>query len=63
MVDRVKLLAWWNTLEDRYRAKQQKAEDTRATVEAQYRHGSTATVLPDLSGSVHRRRKQGGQRS
>ena len=51
-----KLLAWWNGLEDLWRATEQKDEDTKATVQAQHNFGRDETVLPAISGHVKNRR-------
>lgn len=55
-VDASELIAWWNGLAKRMHEESQKDIDTKETVAAAYSYGREATVLPDISGSVKRRR-------
>lgn len=56
MVDRAKLIEWWNSLEERLQELTQMTSDRRATTKAAYPHGRNEIVLPDLKGHVKRRR-------
>lgn len=56
-VDRAKLIAWWNSLEQMMDEKDQRQQDCKATVEAQHPFGRNGSVAPGVSGSVKRRRK------
>lgn len=56
-VDKTKLIAWWNSLDDIYQDLQQRERDRQATVGTSYHYGSEGTVVPDLAGSVKKRRR------
>jgi hypothetical protein len=56
-VERGKLLAWWNSLEQAFEDSEQRHANQQATTSRQYAHGWDATVVPDLGGSVKRRRR------
>ena len=56
-VDKVKLLAWWNRLDDLHIELQQEARDRQATAAGQYSYGSGGTVVPEIAGSLKKRRK------
>jgi hypothetical protein len=56
-VDKVKLMEWWNGLEDRWEELQRRKADQRETVKEQYEYGKNATVVPNVSGQVKRRKK------
>lgn len=52
-----KLILWWNGLESRFEELRDKQRDRHATIAATYQHGKDAVVVPDIRGSVKRRRK------
>jgi hypothetical protein len=56
-VDRRKLLDWWNNLEERNCESENRLVDSRATVAEQFDYGKAATVVPQISGSVKRTRR------
>jgi len=56
-VDKAKLVAWWNGLEDRLRELEQQQTDRQATVADQVNYGKDGTVVPDIAGGVKKRRK------
>lgn len=57
-VERSKLVAWWNQLEQTFHEREQKQADRRASASEQYRAGRRGgTVLPELDGSVKKRRQ------
>jgi len=56
-VDKVKLVAWWNGLEDRLRELEQQQADRQATVADQVNYGKDGTVVPGIAGGVKKRRK------
>jgi hypothetical protein len=53
-VSRRELLEWWNGLAQKVSDAETKQRDAAATVAAQYLHGRTGVVCPDISGSVKR---------
>jgi hypothetical protein len=55
-VERSKLLNWWNGLEQAFRDSSQKQLDRQATTANQFEYGRNAIVVPDLAGSVKKRR-------
>ena len=55
-----KLIAWWNSLEEILESKQSIRTNAEATVEEQYAHGRDATVVPEISGQVKKRRSPRG---
>lgn len=60
-VERGKLLAWWNGLEDRLQELQQRRRDAQATISDQHPYGEDGTIVPEISGSVERRRRDHGR--
>jgi hypothetical protein len=56
MVERNRLLAWWNSLQLILEAAKQRCADQHATTANQHAYGRQATVVPDLAGSVKKRR-------
>jgi hypothetical protein len=62
IVDRDKLLTWWNVLEKRYEESEQKQVDTRATLQDQHGYGRDGTVLPGIAGHAKKRRGKSGDR-
>ncbi|MCG2685354.1 MAG: hypothetical protein L6306_17255 [Planctomycetales bacterium] len=56
-VKKVKLLAWWNGLEQKFQEAQQRERNKRATVAAQYSFSRNGTVAPGIAGGVKRPRK------
>ena len=59
--ERMKLIAWWNSLEEIWKSQQSIRTNTAATVAEQYPHGRDATVVPAIGGQVKKRRSpQGG---
>ena len=53
-----KLMQWWNSLESRVDELSQRTRDRIATVESTYDYGRTGKVIPEISGSVKRRRQR-----
>jgi hypothetical protein len=51
-----KLLIWWNSLQQAFLDSSQKQLDRQATTANQYEYGRNLTVVPDLAGSVKKRR-------
>jgi hypothetical protein len=56
-VERNALLAWWNGFASRWEELKRRRTDRAETLRSSHRHGRDGTVLPDISGSVKRRRK------
>jgi hypothetical protein len=57
-VDKARLLQWWSGLENMMQEKERIKADTRATVQEQYPHGRSETVVPDIAGHVKKRSKR-----
>ncbi len=55
--DKTSLLAWWAGLEDRFRELQDRQRDRQTTVADQYSYGEAGVVVPEIEGSVKRRRR------
>jgi hypothetical protein len=55
-VDKLKLLEWWNGLEQKFWDEKQRQKDTKATAAAQHPYGQGGIVAPDVSGGVKKRR-------
>ncbi|MFH1266903.1 MAG: hypothetical protein ABIK89_14335 [Planctomycetota bacterium] len=55
-VERSQLIEWWNRLEDRFHESTARKGDRKATVAAQHNYGRDEIVVPDIAGSVKRRR-------
>jgi hypothetical protein len=53
-----KLLYWWNGLEQQFEEDAQRRRDAQATVKEQHLYGQGGTVVPDISGSVKKRRRK-----
>ncbi len=56
-VEKGKLLTWWVGIEKLWDEQRQRQLDRDSTLEAAHDYGRDATVLPDISGSVKKRRK------
>ncbi len=56
LVDKQKLLDWWGSLELMFDEREQRRKDAKATVGESCNYGRDATVLPEISGGVKRRR-------
>jgi hypothetical protein len=54
-VVKVKLLNWWNRLEIQFTTSGA-GNNTKMSVETQYPYGKDATVVPDVSGHIKKRR-------
>lgn len=54
--DKGKLLEWWNGLEKMVQSKANRARDTKETVKGTHAYGREGEVVPEISGSVKRRR-------
>ena len=57
VVDKAKLIKWWNDLEAKAREAKDRSRDAQATAAAQHDYGRDGVVAPDLAGGVKRRRK------
>jgi len=57
VVDKAKLIEWWNDLEAKVRGARDRSRDAKATAAAQHGYGRDGVVAPDLAGEVKRRRK------
>jgi len=55
-VDRDRLIAWWNGLERRFEELEARQIDRRETVSESHNYGSDGTVIPEISGSIKKRR-------
>lgn len=59
LVDKDKLLLWWDDLERRAEEAGQKRADSDATLQARYDSGRSETIRPEISGhDIKRRRKE-----
>ncbi|KAA1261144.1 hypothetical protein LF1_36880 [Rubripirellula obstinata] len=56
-LNRQRLLEWWASLEAKWDALFADEESTAATVADTYKYGKTGEVVPEIAGSVKRRRK------
>jgi hypothetical protein len=57
--EKTALINWWNELETRFREKEQKRIDSRATVQDRCEHGRDGVVIPGIIGhEVKSRRKR-----
>jgi hypothetical protein len=61
-VEKAKLMQWWNTLRERFEAREQAREqaaaDAAGTTAETYRHGRSAEVVPEIDGHVKKTRKK-----
>lgn len=55
LVERGKLLAWWNGLAEKVRSQSDRQRDAEATAGAQHPYGARGIVAPDLAGEVRYR--------
>ncbi len=55
--DRNKLIDWWNGLEERFSKLNAVQRNASATVQDRHLHGRQGEVVPEINGSVRRRRK------
>lgn len=55
--DKDKLLEWWNGLEEMVQSQANRARDTKETVKGTHAYGRKGEVVPEISGSVKRRRR------
>jgi len=55
--DNVKLLEWWNGLEEMVESQASRDRDTKETVKGTHAYGREGEVVPEISGSVKRRRR------
>lgn len=55
-VEKGKLLEWWNGLEKSFARIAAHERDREATVSDQHDYGKSGTVVPDIAGSVKKRR-------
>ena len=62
MVDKAKLVVWWNDLENQLLERDPRQVDTKATVQGQYDHGRNGKVVPDIAGHVKNRRRKKADR-
>ena len=56
-VEKSKLIAWWNGLEDLFDEVNGRQRDETASVADRYKHGHDAEIVPNIDGSVKKRRK------
>jgi hypothetical protein len=59
VVVKVKLVEWWNGLEQRFDEDHQSRANQQATVANRHAYARDGEVVPDLQGHVKRRRKKG----
>lgn len=57
IVDKVKLLEWWNNLEKLVESQMEQARDARLTVQNTHSYGREGEVVPEISGQVKKRRR------
>lgn len=57
IVDKVKLLEWWNNLEKLVESQMEQARDARLTVQDTHPYGREGEVVPEISGQVKKRRR------
>ena len=55
-VERSVLLEWWNGLQDRFEVIRGRESDAAATTQNQHAHGKSGIVVPDIGGSIKKRR-------
>jgi hypothetical protein len=56
LVEKAKLLEWYQGLAAKVQAKQDRQRDAQATVSARHDYGREGEVAPDLAGGVKKRR-------
>lgn len=57
-VEKSKFVEWWNSLEARFQELEQRASDKKHTVSHQHEFGKDGTVVPDIAGSVKKRKRR-----
>jgi hypothetical protein len=55
-VNKAKLIEWWNSLERRFQEVAERDRNREATVAADHNYGRDGVVVPEITGSVNRRR-------
>jgi hypothetical protein len=58
VVTRSELIAWWNSLEDLVEGKKARIRDRQATLRNYHPYGRSAHVIPEIGGSVKRRKSR-----
>jgi hypothetical protein len=56
-VEKTRLMAWWESLENQFAQSKSREDDTAASAANQHPHGREGQVAPDLAGSVKPRRR------
>ncbi len=62
IVDKKKWLEWWNGIEDRKQELEQRQLDSEASTVNTYKHGHSAVVVPEISGSIKQKKAKGNER-
>lgn len=55
-VNKAMLIEWWNGLEERFREIDERSRDKAATVDSIHEYGRSGIVVPEIGGSVKKRR-------
>jgi hypothetical protein len=58
IVNRSDLIAWWNSLEDLAENQKARIRDKQATLQSRHTYGRSAHVVPEISGSMKRRKSK-----
>jgi hypothetical protein len=61
VVTRSELIAWWNSLEDLVENQKARIRDKQATLQSRHQYGRSAHVIPEIGGSMKRRKKSRSQ--
>lgn len=56
VVDKAKLIAWWNGLYDDFQEREKQRLDSEATVSCTHAFGRSGEVVPEIGGSIKARR-------
>jgi hypothetical protein len=58
VVNRSKLIEWWNSLEEHVERLEERIRDKKATMQSRHPYGRTSHVVPEIGGSVKRRKSR-----
>jgi hypothetical protein len=58
VVNRSKLIAWWNSIEDLVENQKARIRDKQATLQSRHPYGRSAHVIPEIGGSLKRRKSK-----
>jgi hypothetical protein len=58
VVNRSKLIMWWNSLEDLAEDQKARIRDKEATLQSRHPYGRSACIIPEISGSMKRRKSR-----